>query len=358
MNCCGAVSPLDYYESAWYNTTLDATGKFVPVSCCRPSLPENDPYDHNKNSKHSDYGGEAGGVGSFKEDFYNEEMKRYENNDYYYPYNNNFNSFRYVRSDMALRKRERSKRHFRVGSLHKACNSSCYLKPFHRTIHKSPTNNFSTFSNFSKTRIDKMEVFSKKRRQALMYFKQFQDLHFSRVPNKSSKENSLNEFAKTVATNERSKISTSIRAGHSYPRHSEKIKYGEKSKNDKKIKLNNDKNELSINLKVTSHNYLSNFSHSVNNLTQHQRTPSKAYEVPSNDPNKKTTAKTKLTKLHSRVNKKQKRSARSLQYTDDGEKEYVCQLEALRLRRPETPAPFKQLYSQVCALFEILSLFI
>jgi len=34
LECCGALGPADYHNSAWFNHTPDFDGSFVPPSCC------------------------------------------------------------------------------------------------------------------------------------------------------------------------------------------------------------------------------------------------------------------------------------------------------------------------------------
>lgn len=43
MQCCGAIGPLDYHQSAWFNSTTDSAGVFVPTSCCKNFKPLSDP---------------------------------------------------------------------------------------------------------------------------------------------------------------------------------------------------------------------------------------------------------------------------------------------------------------------------
>ena len=45
MQCCGAIGPLDYHQSAWFNSTTDSAGVFVPTSCCKNLRPLSDTRD-------------------------------------------------------------------------------------------------------------------------------------------------------------------------------------------------------------------------------------------------------------------------------------------------------------------------
>ena len=334
MNCCGVVSPLDYYESAWYNTTLDATGKFVPVSCCRPVPPENDPFSHIKQDSDPDSAGysasSSGEVArSFKEDFYNEEMKRYKNLDYFYPYNDPSN-FRSVRSNGKIaekvRKKYRNKRHFRAGSLHQACNSSCHLSQlFNQQFSDRPKNLSNYVPYFHHNRLDGLKLLPKKNaHKRHFYSKRFPGRHSN-----DAHSATLGLYANTTFIDQRLKNinGNSIKKTrtHTATDNTHNNLYNRKYISQK----TNENHSVAVKSLENNANVISN----VNNSWLPQQ---------SEDVASRAVGGARVV-----------RSAKD--GSDDAAKEYMCQLEALRLRRPETPAPFKQLYSQVGCVGEITS---